>query len=492
MPLTEDSSIDYKVKASQNSELIQLEPLTKSKTLDFFEDLYSYPPKFTVKWSSLDEFKDDLFLKHNYGVLEHSIPFIDYIEDWFFTGSSNNEALAENYSTQEYLQGFLNKVNTSNFYTSKTKEIQTTLSTVPVFVILNGHGEVILSKPAAIVGSNNIRTILNKVVYNYCGAFDSNIESRNKLGFFFLSPSDADVYLEEIAKTDIEGTKTLGLSIHCIGLDAAYRITREHHPETDFRFVPNFTEVKDLLIKSIGTSDSIVEDEQQQLRFRRRTVNLFPYLEKLGKAFSISNSFLHRNEYFKGVPIYVVQVSDKSRNLLAESYYTTIGILDNIYGRFIQSVDYPMGFGHNWIMQGSIQENEDQKTKNLTNYIFFEEKQALNFIKKQGRKINRYKGSRTSNIAFMVRKPKIYIYNLEDFLEGWEQNIQDRLEQASVQSEDTIFNAKASYFIPQKETADKVFNIKENNNVTFVKSVKQTLNVKVKVLKQFVGMFFSV
>jgi len=380
MPLTEDSSIDYGVNISNNSELIQIEPLTNSKTVDFFEDLYSYPPKFTIKWDSLDEFKNDLFFDHNYGVLEHSVPFIDYIEDWFFLGSPNQEALGENYSRQEYIDGFLDKVNTSNFYSQKTKDIQTALSTVPVFVILNGHGEIVLNKPAAVVGSNNINTYLNKIVYNFCGAFDSNTESRNKLGFFFLNPSDAEVYLEEIAKTDIEGTKTVGLSIHCIGLDAAYKITREHHPETDFRFIPNFAEVKNLLINKIGTSDAVVEDDQQQLRFRRRTVNQFTYLEKLGKVFSISNSFLHRNEYFKGVPIYVVQTFDTPRNILAESYYITLGVLDNIYGRFIQSIDYPMGFGHNWIMQGSIEENKN--SKNLTNYIFFEEKEAVKFIKK--------------------------------------------------------------------------------------------------------------
>ena len=42
--------------------------LTNSKTLDFFEYLYSYPPKFTIKWNSVDELNQDLFLENNYGV----------------------------------------------------------------------------------------------------------------------------------------------------------------------------------------------------------------------------------------------------------------------------------------------------------------------------------------------------------------------------------------------------------------------------------------
>ena len=35
---------------------------TESKTIDFFEELYSYPPKFKIIWDSLDELKEDCFL----------------------------------------------------------------------------------------------------------------------------------------------------------------------------------------------------------------------------------------------------------------------------------------------------------------------------------------------------------------------------------------------------------------------------------------------
>ena len=57
-----------------------------TSTETFFTDLYSYPPKFTIKWDSLDELNDDLLLENNYGVLEHSIPGMDFIQDWFFNG----------------------------------------------------------------------------------------------------------------------------------------------------------------------------------------------------------------------------------------------------------------------------------------------------------------------------------------------------------------------------------------------------------------------
>mgnify|MGYP001438668167 CR=1 FL=1 len=84
---------------------------------------------------------------------------------------------------------------------------------------------------------------------------------------------------------------------------------------------------------------------------------------------SPSVSFLQRNEYFKGIPIYIVQVSKTPNNALFEQYFNAIGIVDVAYGKIIQSLDSLIGFGHNWIMQGSL---EDANTsEELTNFIFF-------------------------------------------------------------------------------------------------------------------------
>jgi hypothetical protein len=63
---------------------------------------------------------------------------------------------------------------------------------------------------------------------------------------FFLDSVDAKKYLEETARADFQGTQTVGLSIQCISLKSAYKITREYHPGIDFRFIPNFEEIKEL------------------------------------------------------------------------------------------------------------------------------------------------------------------------------------------------------------------------------------------------------
>ena len=90
-----------------------------------------------------------------------------------------------------------------------------------------------------------------------------------------------------------------------------------------------------------------------------------------------------------------------------------MGQLDSFYGAFGRYLDNWIGFGDNWIMQGSI--SEGGKSDNFTNYVFFDQSQAEKFIKSKGNSIARFSGSRLSNLEQFVRKPKIYAYNLEDF-----------------------------------------------------------------------------
>ena len=347
--------------------------LKHSKTNDFFEYLYSYPPKFTIKWDSVDELTQDLLLENNYGVLEHSFPFIDFVEELVFRGNSQ-EATNHDYSLKEFIDGYLNKVFASNFYNKKTKTIQDALAPVPVFAVLNCQNEIVLSKSINFSRSQGANNTLTQTLYNFSSSIDPLVESYPKLGFFFMNRLDAETYLQEVAKVDIEGTKTSGLAIHCIGLHSAYRITREHHPGIDFRFVPNHQEIKSLLKSKISKANLIVDDEQQQLRFRPRSANLLPFLGKVGNFVLPTRSFLQKNEYFKGIPIYIVQLKNEKRHILAEQYFNTINTIDSLWGRFVQFYDRSVGFGHNWIMQGSLKDGA--MSNNYINYVFLNESEA--------------------------------------------------------------------------------------------------------------------
>ena len=72
----------------QRNESSQIQTKKKSKVLDYFSSIYAYPKKIKIKWDAIDELNEDLFIDRNYGVLQHSVPFIDFIESWFFYYSS--------------------------------------------------------------------------------------------------------------------------------------------------------------------------------------------------------------------------------------------------------------------------------------------------------------------------------------------------------------------------------------------------------------------
>ena len=249
--------------------------IKKSRIIEFFGDLYTYPPRFNIKWDSIDELHNDLFMSYNYRALEHSLPFMDIL-----TSLSQDEKNVENgtYSTNAYIEGYMNKIVSTRFYRKQTKKIQESLQTIPIYVILNGQGNIVLanSTDQLETSPNNF----NSLLYNFCGNFDHLAEKNSQLGLFFVSRDDAEQYLQEIAKSDTEGTKMFGLSIHCFGLDFAYRVMRDHHPEIDFRIIPELTEVQKLLTKETSNSNFIFENDQQQLRSRLRPIASIPILNK--------------------------------------------------------------------------------------------------------------------------------------------------------------------------------------------------------------------
>ena len=89
----------------------------QSKTIEFFDDLYTYPPKFRVKWDTIDELHEDLFMSYNYRVLNDNDPFMDVL-----TGESvclNNVRYGGagkiKYSLNSYIGGYLKKITSTKF-----------------------------------------------------------------------------------------------------------------------------------------------------------------------------------------------------------------------------------------------------------------------------------------------------------------------------------------------------------------------------------------
>lgn len=455
-------------------------PTKKSKTIEFFDDLYTYPPNFRVKWDTIDELHEDLFMSYNYRTLNHSLPFMEVLTD-FVPTEKEGSIQKTKYSLNSYLDGYLNKITSTQFYKKQSKRLQQSLQNVPVYAVLNGQNEIILAASTDSTSSNT--TNIKKTTYDLCGTFDPLAEQNTQLGLFFMSRDDAEVYLNEIAKSDTQGTKMFGLSIHCFGLDFAYRVTREYHPNIDFRFVPNLNEVQTLLTpQKTGNSNFLFEDDQQQLRFRRRPINIIPVFNKINKWASPLSSFLEKTEYFKGVPIYIVKTTETNKNFFAARYADTVSVLDSISGRLINFIGSGFGFGNNWIMEGSIQSNESTPTTKT--YVFFEEKAATEFCHSYKQNISRYKGSRSQLLQPIIKKPKILIHNLEDFLELLEDPITQK-------NQNINLDVETLQLIPSEEAKRDVDTYIQQNKKSIIQKTTKFFDFKYRRLSGFLEVLFN-
>ena len=132
MVIIKESNINYHLNQTESNlqpdTNVQIKLNKDSKVNEYFDSLYSYPPKIRIKWDSIDELNKDI---------KYNAPFVDFFHDSVFKKSSK-AAIDNTFLKEQYLNGFINKLNSSNFFLKKTKEIQTKLASIPTFVILNG------------------------------------------------------------------------------------------------------------------------------------------------------------------------------------------------------------------------------------------------------------------------------------------------------------------------------------------------------------------
>ena len=156
----------------------------KSKTAEYLESLYSYPPKIKIKWNNLDKLNNSPHTSKTKDSRPDNFPFSDFVDDWFFNGGG--QALVQDqYKADQYIAGYLDKVASNQFYTNRTQPIQSALKTVPVFTIINGNGEIVLNKPSKDLSAKTFKTVFNEKLYDFCGDFDQTTEKKQQFGLFF-------------------------------------------------------------------------------------------------------------------------------------------------------------------------------------------------------------------------------------------------------------------------------------------------------------------
>ena len=91
----------------------------------------------------------------------------------------------------------------------------------------------------------------------------------------------------------------------------------------------------------------------------------------------------------------------------------------------------------------------------------------------------------------MVGLWKIFVYNLEDFFESWEDKILENLNNNNKSTNNSIFQTETNYFIPPSSDYEEIQNLYKTLDSNLIKDIGNGLKMKFRVLKRSIGVFFS-
>lgn len=437
------------IQSNSGSEIPIPQKKQTFKTLKVFKQVYESPPRVNINLKPLKTLKDNEFtlITQKRDSLRLPSMKVPYLAGKF----QSNES--ENY--------------TSNFYTKQTSTLKKALQHVPIYVVVNSNNELIFTQP---YGDVKVGTKPTKYrLLNSVKKISSTNEGNNI--FFFLNKEDANSYLKEIQAISATDNSGVGVALHCVGLDVAYDLMRHARSNFDFKFVPDLQELKSFLGTKSDNLNFIFDKQQQQTYYKARAIkgpNNVGYLPGI--------SLIQNNEYFKGVPIYIIQYRNASP-MSAEkflNYFVTkylyplkfgVQLSDEIAGRITNFYANLFGCGKVSTLQGEIK--LASTSSDITNYIFFSSEQALKFLEeyetlcKENKRIRNapnlgivpYPAARVyDNLAPLINRPRIFVTNLEDFVEQWEETLLQRqvdLQNGfNDQSLATIFSTKETIFVP--------------------------------------------
>ena len=457
-------------------EIFRQTPLKELETLSYFKILYNYPPKIRIHVDQLS-------------------PLGANIANPTLTSRSKLDSGAQKspQNISDYLDEYKMKRYTSAFYEDQAAPLKEALKRIPVYIVLNSNQELILARPVNRENETPKNPIYETLFNFVCSSNHISSVKEAKLGLFFMSRKDAEMHKNTIFKQDPQGAKRVGLAIHCVGLDSAYQIMRQSHSNVDFKIVPNLDELSQFLSKKINDPKLIFDELQYQTYRKIRPVRIMPKFGRLDFNQLIPFfSFVQNNEYFKGVPLYIVQYknpprnfNEKLQNYTYDKYFRSLlrlgRLTDAVYGRLINARDFLVGFGQRSIMQGKIE--TAQISDNITNYAFFSIDQASQFIAdyeklcKENKRLRKnpstgiipYIGSRANtSLSVITLRPKIFVTNLEDFVERWEEALllKNKVTQPLITypyEYQTIFDTKETIFVPKLESRDSFTPYQDSN-----------------------------
>ena len=239
----------------------------------------------------------------------------------------------------------------------------------PVFTLTNKFNQIVVSEPAEeiLMRKGVFTTFYNWFLDTF--ALNGNTGIKYK-SWFFVNPKDAIEFRQYIENKYPASSKEHGLNVVAINLSMYYRLSRANHSRVEFRLVPDLNEVAQLITNYKYKKNLYFHPNQQ-----------------------------YGQDYFKGQPIYILQLIDKINTDKNISKHM------NYYYRMPKSMQYKSVF---------------------TNY---------NLALKTKRRLNIYGRNNPFNTVI-----KILVYNLEDVLN--DTNISRALEK------------QLFLFVPSKDSYD--------------------------------------
>lgn len=407
--------------------------LKVSENIVFLKDAYDYPPKINVKIDYFDPLLKEDCPNIQVKSSSYKYPYSRKFKVRFSPLTKTIEDKALVLKKENFL---------SDFYNNKTKPIEKTLKSVPVYVLQNGEKDTILSH-----------------------TIDARDETLNqKLGLFFFSYKDAMVYLQSILRADPTGSKQSGIAIHCIGLDEAYATMNQLGSMIDFKFIPDLKNLKSFFEKTKIPSNIQLYRAKTQDKSGNVNSNTHPSgTHFASRSFFSGFSTTSSIGYFKGTPVYIVQYKEKQGffdNSIFQRYWDRYSSQADVHISGSNTalidqrhfIDFFTGSVPRTLFSSSDINNMirpvDQK---ITNYVFFNVEAAQNFINSNSKKIASF--SNFSEVGTIVPKPNILAMSLEDLLDMWEKNLSG---DKSFSYSNKLFDSRETIFMGSEYSIEKV------------------------------------
>lgn len=138
-----------------------------------------------------------------------------------------------------------------NFPTKEQKKIAKALSSVPVYTVVNGFDELIISTPRSETDSNFVDWVYSKYYNIFKWTKDSG---PIRIAPFFMHKEDAEMYMHEVFRQDSKHAEEIGVEIRTLSLDTFYVMNRTSPPQFQAKLISDLAELELIFEKTLKKS----------------------------------------------------------------------------------------------------------------------------------------------------------------------------------------------------------------------------------------------